>query len=105
LISFNSLALEWSFKYSGFSEIKVINLNLNNEAINFNNYGSWEDNLGNYGKGRCQRMVIIEEENNDIKFYCDCIDQDNHKIIGKGIRKSSKNAGVGNMIMSYANGT
>ena len=42
-------AFEWNFKYSGFSETKTINFNSDIEAINFSNYGTWEDNIGNYG--------------------------------------------------------
>ena len=45
LFSLNSYAIDWSFKYSGFSEIKKLNFNSSNEAINFNNYGTWEDSL------------------------------------------------------------
>ena len=99
LISFNSYSIDWSFKYSGFSEIKKLNFNSNDEAINFNNYGTWEDSLGNYGEGKCQGMSTIEDNKNDMKFYCEYIDQDNEKMIGKGIRKSDINAGVGKMIM------
>ena len=99
LISFNSYSIDWHFKYSGFSEIKKLNFNSNDEAINFNNYGTWEDSLGNYGEGKCQGMSTIEDNQNDMKFYCEYIDQDNEKMIGKGIRKSDINAGVGKMIM------
>ena len=99
LFSINSYAIDWSFKYSGFSEIKKLNFNSNAEAINFNNYGTWEESLGNYGEGKCQGMSTIEDNQNDMKFYCEYIDQDDEKIIGKGIRKSDINAGVGKMIM------
>ena len=99
LISFNCYSIDWNFKYSGFSEIKKLNFNSNDEAINFNNYGTWEDSLGNYGEGKCQGMSTIEDNQNDMKFYCEYIDQDNEKMIGKGIRKSDINAGVGKMIM------
>ena len=98
-ISIKSFAIDWSFKYSGFSEIKKLNFNSNDEAINFNNYGTWEDSLGNYGEGKCQGMSTIEDNQNDMKFYCEYIDQDNEKMIGKGIRKSDINAGVGKMVM------
>ena len=97
--SFNSYAIDWSFKYSGFSEIKKLNFNSSDEAINFNNYGTWEDSLGNYGEGKCQGMSTIEDNQNDMKFYCEYVDQDNEKMIGKGIRKSDINAGVGKMVM------
>ena len=99
LVSFNSYSIDWNFKYSGFSEIKKLNFNSNDEAINFNNYGTWEDSLGNYGEGKCQGMSTIEDNQNDMKFYCEYIDQDNEKMIGKGIRKSDINAGVGKLIM------
>ena len=99
LFSINSYAIDWSFKYSGFSEIKNLNFNSGDEAINFNNYGTWEDSLGNYGEGKCQGMSTIEDNQNDMKFYCEYIDQDNEKMIGKGIRKSDINAGVGKLIM------
>ena len=99
LISFNCYSIDWNFKYSGFSEIKKLNFNSNDEAINFNNYGTWEDSLGNYGVGKCQGMSTIEDNQNDMKFYCEYIDQDDEKMIGKGIRKSDINAGVGKMIM------
>ena len=99
LFSLNSYSIDWNFKYSGFSEIKKLNFNSNDEAINFNNYGTWEDSLGNYGEGKCQGMSTIEDNQNDMKFYCEYIDQDNEKMIGKGIRKSDINAGVGKMIM------
>ena len=99
LFSINSYAIDWSFKYSGFSEIKKLNFNSSDEAINFNNYGTWEDSLGNYGEGKCQGMSTIEDNQNDMKFYCEYVDQDNEKMIGKGIRKSDINAGVGKMIM------
>tara|TARA_B100000161_G_C33473315_1_gene379029 strand:- start:467 stop:895 length:429 start_codon:yes stop_codon:yes gene_type:complete len=99
LISFNCYSIDWNFKYSGFSEIKKLNFNSNDEAINFNNYGTWEDSLGNYGEGKCQGMSTIEDNQNDMKFYCEYIDQDDEKMIGKGIRKSDINAGVGKMIM------
>ena len=99
LISFNCYSIDWNFKYSGFSEIKKLNFNSNDEAINFNNYGTWEDSLGNYGEGKCQGMSTIEDNQNDMKFYCEYIDQDNEKMIGKGLRKSDINAGVGKMIM------
>ena len=98
-ISLKSFAIDWSFKYSGFSEIKKLNFNSNDEAINFNNYGTWEDSLGNYGEGKCQGMSTIEDNQNDMKFYCEYIDQDDEKMIGKGIRKSDINAGVGKMVM------
>ena len=98
-ISIKSFAIDWSFKYSGFSEIKKLNFNSNDEAINFNNYGTWEDSLGNYGEGKCQGMSTIEDNQNDMKFYCEYIDQDDEKMIGKGIRKSDINAGVGKMVM------
>ena len=99
LFSINSYAIDWSFKYSGFSEIKKLNFNSNDEAINFNNYGTWEDSLGNYGEGKCQGMSTIEDNQNYMKFYCEYIDQDDEKMIGKGIRKSDINAGVGKMVM------
>ena len=99
LFSLNSYAIDWSFKYSGFSEIKKLNFNSSDEAINFNNYGTWEDSLGNYGEGKCQGMSTIEDNQNDMKFYCEYVDQDNEKMIGKGIRKSDINAGVGKMVM------
>ena len=99
LFSLNSYAIDWSFKYSGFSEIKKLNFNSSDEAINFNNYGTWEDSLGNYGEGKCQGMSTIEDKQNDMKFYCEYVDQDNEKMIGKGIRKSDINAGVGKMVM------
>ena len=98
-ISIKSFAIDWSFKYSGFSEIKKLNFNSNDEAINFNNYGTWEDSLGNYGEGKCQGMSTIEDNQNYMKFYCEYIDQDDEKMIGKGIRKSDINAGVGTMVM------
>ena len=83
LFSLNSYAIDWSFKYSGFSEIKKLNFNSSDEAINFNNYGTWEDSLGNYGEGKCQGMSTIEDNQNDMKFYCEYVDQDNEKMIGK----------------------
>lgn len=104
LIVFNAFSLEWNFKYSGFSETKKINFNFNNEAINFNNYGTWEDSLGNYGEGRCHGMVTIKEDQNNMEFYCEYIDQDDHKMVGKGIRKSEINAGVGKMKMVDGSG-
>ena len=61
LISFNSYSIDWNFKYSGLGEIKKLNFNSNDEAINFNNYGTWEDSLGNYGEGKCQGMSTIED--------------------------------------------
>ena len=80
LISLNSYAIDWNFKYSGFTEIKKLNFNSNDEAINFNNYGTWEDSLGNYGEGKCQGMSTIEDNQNDMKFYCEYVDQDNEKM-------------------------
>ena len=44
-------------------------------------------------------MSTIEDNQNDMKFYCEYIDQDNEKMIVKGIRKSDINAGVGKMVM------
>ena len=44
-------------------------------------------------------MSTIEDNQNDMKFYCEYVDQDNEKMIGKGIRKSDINAGVGKMVM------
>ena len=74
LFSIDSYAIDWSFKYSGFSEIKKLNFNSSDEAINFNNYGTWEDSLGNYGEGKCQGMSTIEDNHNDMKFYCEYVD-------------------------------
>ena len=99
LFSINTYAIDWSFKYSGFSEIKKLNFNSSDEAINFNNYGTWEDSLEIMEKGKCQGMSTIEDNQNDMKFYCEYVDQDNEKMIGKGIRKSDINAGVGKMVM------
>ncbi len=98
-ISFNTYAIEWSYKYSGYSDRSKLNLNSNNKAINFNNHGTWEDNLGNYGTAKCQGMFTVIDNKNDMNFYCEYVDQDNQKIIGKGIRKSDTNAGIGNMII------
>ena len=98
-ISFNTYAIEWSYKYSGFSDRSKLNLNSNNEAFNFNNHGTWEDILGNYGTAKCQGMFTIIDNKNDMNFYCEFIDQDNQKMIGKGIRKSDTNVGIGNMII------
>ena len=99
LTSFNSFAIEWSYKYSGYSERKRLNLNSSNVAINFNNHGTWEDNLGNYGTAKCQGMYTVIDNKNDMNFYCEYVDQENHKIIGKGIRKTDTDSGIGKMII------
>ena len=56
-------------------------------------------NLGNFGTAKCQGMFTVIDNKNDMNFYCEFIDHDNQKIIGKGIRKSDTNAGVENMIL------
>ena len=98
-ISFSSYSIEWSYKYSGYSERSKLNLKSSNLAINFNNHGTWEDNLGNYGTAKCQGMLTTIDDKNDLRFYCEYVDQENQKIISKGIRKSHASSGVGNMII------
>ena len=91
-------SLKWNFKYSGYADFKTIKLPSGGEISNLFNNGTWEDSLGNYGKGYCYGLV--ESNNNEdgfFQFYCELSDQDKDKIFMKGFRKSEdQKAGVGN---------
>ena len=82
-------SLTWKFKYSGYADFKTIKLPNGGKISNLFNNGTWEDSLGNYGKGYCYGLV--ESNNNKdgfFQFYCELSDQDKDKIFMKGSRKS-----------------
>ena len=89
--------LKWSFKYSGYVDLKTIKLPSGGQIINLFNNGTWEDSLGNYGKGYCYGIVESNKNKDDFfQYYCELSDQDSDKIFTKGSRKSEDaKAGVG----------
>ena len=97
LISISLSATKWSFKYSGYTNSNTINLTNGGKIINLSNNGTWEDSLGNYGKGICYGIVETHKGKDDFfQFYCELNDQDNEKFITKGARKSEDvEVGVG----------
>ena len=88
---------EWNFKFSGFMNSKTINLPSGGKVNNFSQSGTWEDSLGNYGKGYCYGISESQEmKDSFFQFYCEVSDQDNDKFFTKGSRKSEDaEAGVG----------
>ncbi len=90
-------AKNWSFKYSGYANSNIINLSNGGKIINLSNNGTWEDSLGNYGKGVCYGIAESNKDSDDFfQFYCELNDQDNEKFITKGYRKSEDvETGVG----------
>ena len=49
--------------------------------INLFNNGTWEDSLGNYGKGYCYGIVESNKNKDDFfQYYCELSDQDSEKI-------------------------
>ena len=89
--------LKWNFKYSGYADSKTIKLPRGGKIINYFNNGTWEDSLGNYGKGYCYGIIESSINKDDFfQFYCELSDQDNDKIFTKGSRRSENvQAGVG----------
>ena len=88
---------KWNFKFSGYMNSKTINFPSGGKVNNFSQNGTWEDSLGNYGKGFCYG-IIESRENKDsfFQYYCELSDQDSDKIFTKGSRKSEDaQAGVG----------
>ena len=90
-------SLKWNFKYSGYVDLKTIKLPSGGQIINLFNNGTWEDSLGNYGKGYCYGIVESNKNKDDFfQYYCELSDQDSDKIFTKGSRKSEDaQAGVG----------
>ena len=89
--------LKQNFKYSGYVDLKTIKLPSGGQIINLFNNGTWEDSLGNYGKGYCYGIIESNKNEDDFfQYYCELSDQDNEKIFTKGARKSEDvKAGVG----------
>ena len=97
LNAYSQDSLKWNFKFSGFMNSKTINLPTGGKVNNFSQNGTWEDSLGNYGKGFCYG-IIESRENKDsfFQFYCELSDQDSDKVFTKGSRKSEDTeTGVG----------
>ena len=88
---------EWTFKFSGFMESKTINFPSGGKVNNFIQNGTWEDSLGNYGKGFCYGIIESKDKKDSFfQYYCEVSDQDNDKFFTKGTRKSEDDkAGVG----------
>ena len=91
----------WNFKYSGFADLNTITLPSGGKIINLYNKGTWEDTLGNYGKGYCYGIVVSKENKDDFfQYYCELSDQDRDKIFTKGSRKSEDaSSGVGKQVI------
>lgn len=96
--SYSQNPINWNFKYSGHVDLKTIVLPSGGKIINLYNKGTWEDTLGNYGKGYCYGIVESKEDKDDFfQYYCELSDQDKEKIFTKGARKSEDtSSGVGN---------
>lgn len=62
-----------------------------------------EDNLGNYGTAKCKAMLNLVDNKNDMNFYCEYVEQENQKIVGKGIWKTETNSGIVKMIIKEGN--
>ena len=93
----NIYTKEWTFKYSGYVNSNIIQLPSGGKIINLSNNGTWEDSLGNYGKGVCYGIAESSEYKNDfLQYYCELNDQDDDSFFTKGGRKSEDiAAGVG----------
>ena len=61
--------LKWNFKYSGYVDLKTIKLPSGGKIINLFNNGTWEDSLGNYGKGYCYGIVESNKNKDDFFQY------------------------------------
>ena len=57
LNAYSQDSLKWNFKFSGFMNSKTINLPMGGKVNNFSQNGTWEDSLGNYGKGFCYGII------------------------------------------------
>ncbi len=99
-------AEEWTLKYSGISSSEVIDLTNGSKIINLNNTGTWEDSFGNYGKGRCLGLVVLDttKDVTSNSFYCELIDQDDDSYFIKGYRETELTAGVGKYQIIDGNG-
>ena len=89
--------LHWTFEYSGFVKLNTINFPNKGKVIQITNDFTWKDSLGNYGKGICYGTVeSLPEQGDNLKYYCEMNDQDDHKFFTKGGRVSDDvEAGVG----------
>ena len=67
------------------------------KLINFKSKGTWSDSLGNYGRGRCQGSVLLENKIiTDILYFCKFEDQEYEKFWTRGSRTGSQQqAGIG----------
>ena len=89
LNAYSQDSLNWNLKFSGFMNSKTITLPSGGKVNNFSQNGTWEDSLGNYGKGFCYGIIESRENKNSFfQFYCELSDQDADKIFTKGSRKS-----------------
>ena len=89
--------MDWTFEYSGFVKLNTINFPKQGKIIQITNDFTWKDSLGNYGKGVCYGTVeSLPDQGDNLKYYCEMNDQDDHKFFTKGGRMSDDvEVGVG----------
>ena len=92
-----SNANSFSYDFRGYIEQKKMILGKKGELINFKSKGTWSDSLGNYGRGRCQGSVLLENKIiTDILYFCEFEDQEYEKFWTRGSRTGSQQqAGIG----------
>lgn len=107
LIAKISYSNNLTYDYRGYTtNLDTMKLGNNSKFINFKNRGTWNDDKGNYGRGKCQGSVLIEEEGNTIEevlYFCEFEDQEEMKFWIRGSRTGSlQEAGVGTNIFIAA---
>ncbi len=87
------------FDFRGYIQQDIMKLGSVGNLINFKSKGTWVDSQGNYGRGKCQGSVLIENNNqtiDDTIYFCEFEDQDQIKFWTRGNRTGSeKKAGIG----------
>ena len=87
----------FSYDFRRYIEQEKLILGKKGELINFKSKGTWSDSLGNYGRGRCQGSVLLENKIiTDILYFCEFEDQEDEKFWTRGSRTGSQQqAGIG----------
>ena len=92
-----SNANSFSYDFRGYIEQEKMILGKKGELINFKSKGTWNDSLGNYGRGRCRGSGLLENKIiTDILYFCEFEDHEYEKFWTRGSRTGSQQkAGIG----------
>ena len=88
-------ANEYIFEFASKFTTEKITFPDSTEYVQIKGDGSWQDNLGDYGKMYCLARVEIKDKNADLNAFCEEENQNNVRFWIALKRSSEMQAGVG----------